>query len=434
MKMRKLAFLLVFTLVLSLMVPTMASASGTATDWKGWSQSDARWGSLSISSRGYSERSMAREGCLVTAIAKVLIHSGQQDPRTFTPAECLAAMHKYDLLNAGGSLYSGIRMNTEGFLATLGPELVYSADSPMHSAWSRSTAASRLSALIKENCYVIIRAYNYTTGNHHYMAVDRVEDGRVYVMDNNGVIDLYACGKYGGVAGHLCFHYQGEVSYPVSDTLVFENPGDASQAEAADPQLLNFYPRLTYRDGVFSDVTQDDWFRNDIARCYEIGLFTGNSDGTFGVDKDFTVASALTLAARIHSTYYNGSSNFQQGTPWYGVYVDYCIEQGIIEDGQFDSYERPCTRSELACLFSAALPDSALALVNDVPYNSIPDVDVCEDFCSAVYRLYQAGILTGDGGNHSFRPDDFIDREEVACMAARVSDPCLRKLFTMENS
>lgn len=404
-------------MMLSLWTPAAA-----AEDWKIWSQGDERWAARSISSQGYERYNMKNQGCLVTAIAKILVHSGQQDPEQFNPETCLDAMLDYELLTGSGALLGGARMNTGGFLDQYGPELEYFTDSP-HGAWDQQTAYENVSALIAQNCYVIIRAYNYETGNNHFMAVDRAADGTVYVMDNKEILDLYNTKKYNGVTDWLCFRYSGSASYPASGNYT----GETGVTGAQSPLLKNFAEVNQYSAGTFLDVAEDAWYCSGVGRSYELGLVQGRGDGSFGVGASFTVAEALTLAARMHSTYYNGSANFEQGDPWYGVYADYCADYGIIAYGQFDDVTRPATRAELAVIFAAALPEQALAGINTVPTGYIPDVGSSDPYANAVYRLYRAGILTGDAGSHNYRPNDKISRQEAACLVARIVDTTLRQ-------
>jgi len=51
--------------------------------------------------------------------------------------------------------------------------------------------------------------------------------------------------------------------------------------------------------------------------------------------------------------HYNGESEtFTQGIPWYQVYVDYAITNGIVNANDFTEYDRSATRAEMAYIFS----------------------------------------------------------------------------------
>lgn len=390
MKKRIVSLFLILCLSLSLGSAALATEVADHEYWKIWSQKDERWGHLSISASGSMDSIMKNEGCLITALTKVFIHSGQQDPETFTPDKCLEAMLKYGMLTNGGALYSGFRMNTNGMLATLAPDLYYIPDSP-HQPWDQKTAYDYISSAIAQNKYIMIRAYNYDTGNYHYMAIDRAENGTVYVMDNDAILDLYSDNNYGGVSQTLCFQYNGDLPYPARESIVAsQQPADPPEEEGKDEEsgsgetedavppvqdeglLKNFSRTASYADGMFKDVKQGQWYYDGVANAYETGLMNGVSADMFGTGTTFSVAAAITVASRLHSIYHNGSADFEQKGVWYTVYVDYALDHGIMKNGQFDDYNRAATRAEMAQLMSAALPDEALEQINDIPLGSIP--------------------------------------------------------------
>ncbi len=450
--MKKRVISLILTICIFLSLGTVALADSEHEYWKSWSQADERWGELSISSVGNPQNNMKWEGCLITAFTKIFIYSGQQDPEDFTPADCLEVMLEYGMLSEGGALMSGLRMNTNGMLAAWAPELTYIPGS-VHAPWDQETACDRISEAIDAKQYVVIRAHNYATGNSHYMAVDRVENGTVYVMDNNAVIDLYADNNYGGVAQTLYFQYEGKLPYPARNPVSQPLPPSPESGsgntegggneETQPPQsdgwtsipkkdlLRNFKQVAQYEYGLYDDVPKDTWFHDGVARAYEVGLMQGIGNDLFGTGDKFSVAAAITVAARLHSIYYTGSANFKQEGIWYNVYVNYALANGIIEADQFDNYNRAATRAEMAQLMSAALPNSALKPINSIEIGSILDVGLKKDFAGDVYRLYMAGILTGSDDMHRFYPSNSISREEVATIISRIAILPLRQSFTM---
>lgn len=211
--MRKRLLSLALALVMALaVVPT---ATAVDTTYKSWSQGDPHWGSMSMSSTG-SGHSMAWEGCYVTAVAKLLVHAGQQDQVNFTPKECLQGLLAHGMLDASGGMYYG-RFN-DSFLPTYGPDL-YKETSDSHGEWGKSTAVSTIGGKIRDGYYVIVCVNNKSTGNTHYMAVDYVSDD-IYVMDNGSVVPLYGTWKYsGGVTDQVYFKYNGPYDYPAISNM-----------------------------------------------------------------------------------------------------------------------------------------------------------------------------------------------------------------------
>ena len=141
-------------------------------------------------------------------------------------------------------------------------------------------------------------------------------------------------------------------------------------AEAAAATLSNFTAIRSYTPGLFTDV-KDEWFAPYVKNVYEYGLFDGTSPTTFAPAKNLTIAEAIKLASCLHSIYYTGSSNFQQGNPWYQTYVDYALNNGIIAS-PYQSYTAYTTRADFAVILAKALPDEALTPMNTIDDNQIP--------------------------------------------------------------
>ena len=105
------------------------------------------------------------------------------------------------------------------------------------------------------------------------------------------------------------------------------------------------------------------------------------------------------------------------------------LEYGIL-DGTQESYDTPVTRAGFAKILSGALPDSALQRINNV--TNIPDVSASESYAPAVYRLYNAGILTGNDVYGVFTPFSKITRGAAAAIVSRMANETLRKEFSLQ--
>ena len=103
-----------------------------------------------------------------------------------------------------------------------------------------------------------------------------------------------------------------------------------TDAVAIEPGMSNFQKVNLYSDGQFADVGPEDWYSADVAAVYELGLMGGEPGGNFNAASPVTVAQAIVMAARLHSVYSTGSCEFGASDPWYGPYVDYAMEHGII--------------------------------------------------------------------------------------------------------
>ena len=219
------------------------------------------------------------------------------------------------------------------------------------------------------------------------------------------------------------------VSLVFSLLLVASLASTALAAESAS--LFNFKQVNAYESGQFGDVKSSDWFESSVKAAYELGLVKGSSNTTFTPAGSVTVAESLALASRLHSIYHTGSAEFTQGNPWYQVYVDYAIANGIIADGQFTDYSSTATRAQFAQILANSLDSNALAAVNNIEV--IPDVSGSESYGNAVYQLYKAGILTGSDAKGTFNPSSNIQRSEVAAIVTRMADTSARKTIMLNQ-
>ena len=191
---------------------------------------------------------------------------------------------------------------------------------------------------------------------------------------------------------------------------------------------------------LFYDTQKTDWYYPSVAKAVELGLMNGRGGGLYEPEGTVTFAEAVKLAAVIRERFETGAVTLANGDPWYATYVTYADEKGILTDGEawgmisagevLARANEPVTRSEFAWIFSRALPEGALAEVNDIPEGSIPDlypdggeVNVSPERQSAVYALYRAGILNGSDAYGTFRPWANIKRSEVAAIAVRMCLP-----------
>lgn len=196
--------------------------------------------------------------------------------------------------------------------------------------------------------------------------------------------------------------------------------------------LDNFVDKYEYREGLFTDISDGYWYGKYVAKAYVLGLVRGNADGSFDPNGNVTLAEAVALAARLHSIYYTGDAVFVQGQPWYQVYVDYALAMGII-DAEAEDWNAEATRRQFAAILCGGLPETALMAINDIPDNSIPDVAVSDECAGEIYRLYRAGVLTGNDAEGTFRPDEGIMRSAMSTILSRMAVQNMRIGFTLND-
>ena len=189
-------------------------------------------------------------------------------------------------------------------------------------------------------------------------------------------------------------------------------------------------PRIEYTADIFVDVDENAWYSASIMHVYELGIMSGKGDRMFDPFGSVLVSEAVAMAARVHSIYNGGSADFATGTPWYQVYVNYAIENRIIQAGDFSDYNKMATRAEMVYIFSNSVPVDELAEINTI--EALPDVTETARFGQNVYRLYRAGVLTGNDGAGTFTPDANITRAQAAAIIVRVVIPSERRIFSID--
>ena len=202
-------------------------------------------------------------------------------------------------------------------------------------------------------------------------------------------------------------------------------------ALAAEPGLSNFTRSNTYTDGQFTDVPASAWYAGDVRAAYEYGLMTGKSGNTFDPDGTVRISEALALACRLHSLYQGNGGTFTPSNPWYHTYVNYAQANGILPAGGYASYNAYATRAQFAVLLANAFPEAALTPINTIQDGALPDVPMTMDGAAQIYRLYRAGILTGNDQAGTFTPNANIQRSAVAAIVTRMASAEDRQTFTL---
>ena len=128
--------------------------------------------------------------------------------------------------------------------------------------------------------------------------------------------------------------------------------------------------------------------------------------------------------------YETGEDTLVNGTPWYQTYVDYAIENDIIEDGDYADYNRNITRGEMADIFTRALPEKEYEEINEVSDDLELDI-AGHKYEDSIRTLFSAGIVTGNDPYGTYTPDASIKRCEAAAIISRIVDESLRKQITL---
>lgn len=251
----------------------------------------------------------------------------------------------------------------------------------------------------------------------------------------------------------------------------------ASALKPVDYQKVNTYHEQ------FTDVPATSWCAESVKTVYEYGIMGGVSDTSFNPNGTLSTAAAIATACRLHDLYFGMNCDFTLDGFWFTGYEAYAVKAGIIpRKGAYD-YDAPVTRAVFAQLISNALLTVELPKINDIGYGAIPDVistqpplyaailaledagvlsvvdgyemsmlavlgggshfaqeivsppaDGGNESYESIYRLYQAGILTGNDAYGTFTPNASITRASAAAILSRMVEPSLRKQITLQKN
>ena len=151
----------------------------------------------------------------------------------------------------------------------------------------------------------------------------------------------------------------------------------------------------------FSDVKSSDWYYNNVTRMVKDGLISGYPDNTFRPMENITVSEFIKMLV----TALGYDLNPVKGDYWAKNYIHKALEIGLIQNGEFENYDRPITRGEMARLIIRAEKDES-AFENWESYvSSITDDTVLtSEERETAAKILASGIMSGfSDGSFGFR-------------------------------
>ena len=196
--------------------------------------------------------------------------------------------------------------------------------------------------------------------------------------------------------------------------------------------LDSFARTKSYESGIFEDVDTADWFSLNAALVYELGLMNGVDGDHFDPGGNVTLAQAVTLAARIHSTYNDKTIRAAKASElWYQPYVDY-VKSNKLLPFEITDYDGYVSRAQFASLLANSVKSADLQTISVIADGAIPDVDMTDTYAEDIYRFYRAGVLTGSDAYGSFYPYAHISRAEAAAIITRIVCPEMRTSISLD--
>jgi len=144
-------------------------------EYKSWKQQDPRWANIKFP----NGETVKQVGCLVTSISMLIVGSGVRSEGEFNPGTFVEALKNNNGFSGASLYWSAVERVVPEF--------------KLYSSWTSLTGtkkekANLIASHLEAGRKVVIRAVS----NQHWVAADKVEDGKVYICDPaRNVTDLF---------------------------------------------------------------------------------------------------------------------------------------------------------------------------------------------------------------------------------------------------
>ena len=182
-------------------------------------------------------------------------------------------------------------------------------------------------------------------------------------------------------------------------------------------------PQTGVWDNPFSDVSENDWFYEDVALCNELGLMRGTSDTTFSPYVTTSRGMIVTILYRIENEpVVSGACPFDdvKAGGYYEKAITWAAANGIVGgygDAKFGPDDN-ITREQMAAILYRYAQYKGYEFGEDSDISSYNDAATVSDgFIAAMRWACGAGIINGSNGN--LMPKDGTQRCQAAAMLIR---------------
>ncbi len=177
-----------------------------------------------------------------------------------------------------------------------------------------------------------------------------------------------------------------------------------------------------YIEDYFTDL-ESSWARKDINKLADLGVVTGNPDGSFRPDSQITRAEIVTILVRLYDLDSETSVSFADTkNHWAAGYISVAAALGYVNGFDADRFgpNESLTREQMAVMIAriaSLTADPSLAGEQEFTDSSAVSGWAAE----GVSAVFQNGIVSGypDG---SFRPSAAITRAEACRMIVNLMD------------
>lgn len=219
---------------------------------------------------------------------------------------------------------------------------------------------------------------------------------------------------YGDAGSELEDELEKALSSGINSSKIKELQGKADEA-------IRKAKQEKFERGVtpFRDTDDNEWFTKYVSVVAERGIVTGKSDaqgnltGYFDPGSQVTIAESLKMALEVFGDgQAEGMPSFAQArNHWAAGYVKQAEDMGLNITENLDNLNRPAKRAEVIRMIIEIAGVSAEDLPDESSFSDVPDDS---DYAGYVEYAKSAGIVSGDSGRNTFRPNEGINRAETA--------------------
>ena len=174
----------------------------------------------------------------------------------------------------------------------------------------------------------------------------------------------------------------------------------------------------------FTDVSEKDWFFDDVLFVYDYGLMVGTGKTLFSPHETVTRGMMATILWRMEgSPVPKGKNSFTdvEAGKWYADAITWTAEDGIFADYDKDRFkpDDPITREQLAAIFYRYADYKGYDLTVKGNLDKFKDADKITDYAkTAMQWAVGSGLVKGKSGN-LLDPQGTATRAEIAAMLHR---------------
>ena len=169
----------------------------------------------------------------------------------------------------------------------------------------------------------------------------------------------------------------------------------------------------------FRDTDDNEWFTRYVSVVAERGIVTGKSDaqgnstGYFDPGSQVTIAESLKMALEVFGEGQDpGTPSFAQAkNHWASGYVKQAENRGLSIVKGLDNLNRPATRAEVIEMIMEIADVPLDDVSSESSFSDVPDGSRYAKYVEVAKSM---GIISGDSGRNTFRPNEGINRAETA--------------------